>query len=310
MGQKRCYGLTKRASSWPFLRPWLSKSIFCFVVFLPLAAARSATVWSESTNGDLSNNQSAPSAVTLASGVNSVIGTNGGGDLQDWLRIAVPAGLQLSSMVLKTYQSSDVQAFTGVQAGTAFVGDPESQPSAYLGYAHYGTGATNGSLPATNLVGTDLLPIMGNTTIAFGSHGFTPPLSSGNYVFLFQQMGASTSYQFDFTLTKAFLAGDFNQDNHVNSADIPVMPTALTDLNSYQTAKGLTAANLLTVADVDKSGTVTNADAQALLTLLKSGGGSLSAVPEPAAALLGFVGVALICLSRCSFVGRSSLKVR
>ena len=292
------------------LRLLVLKFLCCLVVFLPLAAARSATVWSESTNGDLSNNQSAPSAVTLASGTNSVIGTVGGGDLQDWLRVTVPAGFQLSTFVLHSYQSSDTQGFTGVQAGNAFVGNPQSDASAYLGYAHFGTGATNGSLPATNLVGTDLLPIMGNTSIAFGSKGFTPPLSSGNYVFLIQQLGASTSYQFDFNVAQAFLPGDFNQDSHVNAADIPVMLTALTDLKAYQTAKGLTAANLLTVADVNKSGAVTNADAQALLTLLKNGGGSLNAVPEPATALLGCAGIVLVCLSRRSLAGRSVVKIR
>jgi Dockerin type I domain len=291
-------------------RPWLSKSLFCLVIFLPLAAARSATVWNESTSGDLSNNQSAPSAVTLATGTNSVIGTVGGGDLQDWLRVTIPAGFELSTLVLHSYQSSDTQGFTGVQAGNAFVGDPENDPTSYLGYAHFGTGATNGSLSATNLVGADLLPIMGNKTLAFGSKGFTPPLASGNYVFLIQQLGASTSYQFDFNLAQAFLPGDFNQDNHVNAADIPVMLTALIDLKAYQTAKGLTAANLLTVADVNKSGTVTNADVQALLTTLKGGGGSLSAVPEPATAVLGCVGILLVCVSRRSIVGRSSVKIR
>jgi Dockerin type I domain len=290
------------------LRPNLGRLTIA-ILGLSIANSQAATVWNESTNGDLSNNQSAPTAITLANGTDSVIGTVGGGDLQDWVRVTIPAGFQLSTLVLHSYQSSDAQGFTGVQAGNAFVGDPENDPTSYLGYAHFGTGATNGSLPATNLVGTDLLPIMGNKTLAFGSKGFTPPLASGNYVFLIQQLGASTSYQFDFNVAQAFLPGDFNQDNHVNVSDIPAMLTALTDLKAYQTAKSLTAANLLTVADVNKSGTVTNADAQALLTLLKSGGGSLSAVPEPATAWLGCVGIAVVYLSRRSFAGRSVVKI-
>ncbi len=64
------------------------------------------------------------------------------------------------------------------------------------------------------------------------------------------------------------------------------MLTALTDLNGYQLAHGLSATDLLTIGDVDHDGKVTNGDVQALLDLLKSGGGSLAAVPEPASLVL------------------------
>ena len=78
-----------------------------------------------------------------------------------------------------------------------------------------------------------------------------------------------------------FAAGDFNRDGHVNAADIPAMLAALTDLNSYKATNSLSDANLLSIGDIDSSGAVTNADVQALLDLLKSGGGSVDAVPEP-----------------------------
>ena len=80
--------------------------------------------------------------------------------------------------------------------------------------------------------------------------------------------------------------GDFNRDGHVNAADIPAMLTALADLNAYKSAQVLSDADLLTIGDVDGDGKVTNADAQSLLTLLKSGGGSVDAVPEPASLVL------------------------
>ena len=80
--------------------------------------------------------------------------------------------------------------------------------------------------------------------------------------------------------------GDFNQDGHVNAADIPVMLAALSDLNAYETSHNLSAANLISIGDLDHSGAVTNADLQGLLDLLKSGGGSVAAVPEPASAFL------------------------
>ena len=83
-----------------------------------------------------------------------------------------------------------------------------------------------------------------------------------------------------------FLPGDFNRDGHVNAADIPAMVTALADLNAYKSANSLTSAQLLSIGDIDLSGTVTNADVQTLLNLLKGGGGSLATVPEPASIVL------------------------
>jgi uncharacterized repeat protein (TIGR01451 family) len=159
-----------------------------------------SVLYDESISGDLSNSQVSPTPVTLALGTNSVKGTVGTGDNQDWITVHVPTGMALSMLVLQTYVSSDAQGFIGVQSGTSFVGNAFSA-SSYLGYAHYGTGATNGSLPPTNLVGADLLPLMGNTSLAAGSQGFTPPLASGDYTFLIQQLGSPTTYQFDFDTT-------------------------------------------------------------------------------------------------------------
>ena len=172
--------------------------------FLTSAHAQSVTQWDESINGDLSGNQAAPNNFTLVAGTNAIIGSlrnTSTLDSQDWIMLAVPNGLQLSAVVLKAYSSTDQQGFTGVQAGTNFVGSTLSAAS-YLGYAHFGTGAQNGALPPTNLVGVDILPIMGNTNLAAGSQGFIPPLASGNYTFLIQQTGGSpTSYEFDYVAT-------------------------------------------------------------------------------------------------------------
>jgi len=174
-----------------------------------------AVFWDESGSGDLSNNQSAPSPFTLSSGVNSVVGTvNGTTDSQDWIALTVPGGFQLSSIVLQTYSSADSQGFTGFQNGASFVGNPEASASAYAGFTHFGTGAQNGALPPVNLLHADLLPIMADPANAPGAQGFTPPLGAGTYTFLIQQLGANTSYQFDYGVTpvpepttEALLAG-------------------------------------------------------------------------------------------------------
>ena len=79
----------------------------------------------------------------------------------------------------------------------------------------------------------------------------------------------------------SLLPGDFNRDGHVNAADIAAMLAALSDLNAFKTSHNFSDADLLAIGDVDQSGTTTNADLQSLLNLLKSGGGSVTSVPEP-----------------------------
>jgi hypothetical protein len=214
-----------------------------------------SVLYDESISGDLSNNQNAPTQRTAALGTNSVLGTVGGvTGSQDWLTITVPSGMVLDSIVLFSYVSSDVQGFTGVQAGTSFVGDTNT-PGSYLGYAHFGTAADNGG-PPQNLIGQDILPIMSN---AFGAQGFDPPLAAGSYTFLIQQLGSNTSYQFDYvteslppadlTLTKSHV-GDFRQGDAAKTYSIVVSnagtgPTSGTVTVSDTLPTGLTptAAN-------------------------------------------------------------------
>src|SRR4051812_43248866 len=107
-----------------------------------------STLYDETASGDLSDSQAIPTPLGTASvGTNSVLGTVGGGANQDWLTLHVATGTRLDSLVLAAYSSTDGQGFTGVQRGTSFVGSPFTA-SSYLGYAHFGTGAVNGSHPA------------------------------------------------------------------------------------------------------------------------------------------------------------------
>jgi hypothetical protein len=168
--------------------------------------ARGTVIWNQGTQGGLSENPAAPTAFTLAAGTNSVIATVGGGSgetgiNQNWVNINIPSGLQLSQYVLAAYSSTDLQGFTGVASGSTFAPGQAGVNTAsnYLGYSHFGTGAQDGSQPPVNVVGQDILPLMGNNAVdSPGSQGFTPPLPAGSYTFLIQQLGATTNYQFDF----------------------------------------------------------------------------------------------------------------
>ncbi len=93
--------------------------------------------------------------------------------------------------------------------------------------------------------------------------------------------------------------GDFNRDGQLTAADIPAMLQALTDLNAYKSAHSLTDALLTTIGDFDSSSTVTNRDIEGLLDLVASqGGGSGTAVPEPASLGLLIIGAGTMIVRR------------
>jgi hypothetical protein len=145
------------------------------------------TIWNESTGGDLSGNRLAPSAVTLALGGNDLFATTANGD-QEYLRVTVPTGHQLSSLWLRSYSGNDLVSFIAMQSGDTFTEAPATaNPANLLGYAHFGPGRGN--------LGANILPQMGTE---LGAQGFTPPLPSGNYTFWLQQTGSAASYQFEF----------------------------------------------------------------------------------------------------------------
>ena len=169
---------------------------------IPATFASADVVWNEGVSGDLSSVPGAPTPLVLALGSNSVVGTAGTGDTQDWVTVTVPQGFQITSLVHAAYVSADPQGFMGVQAGASFVGNPFAAGS-YMGFAHFGFAAVNGAFPATNTVGSDMLALMANPAVAPGSTGFTTPLGPGTYTFLFQQLSGTTQYQFDFVVTPA-----------------------------------------------------------------------------------------------------------
>src|SRR5262249_14502964 len=135
--------------------------------------AGAAVVWDESVNGDLSNDYQNPTPLTLATGVNSIIGSvsneTSPQDL-DYFRIDVPAGRTLTAFLLQRYVSFDDTAFIGMQSGPAFTfpaGEAVDHFDEILGYTHFGPG--QGDVPP----GVDLLSRMGQN----GPIGFVPPLA-------------------------------------------------------------------------------------------------------------------------------------
>lgn len=94
-----------------------------------------------------------------------------------------------------------------------------------------------------------------------------------------------------------FRPGDFDRDGHANVADVAAAESALADLIKYRSSHGnMTAAQLVSIGDLNGDTMVTNADLQGLIVLLANGGGGglIAAVPEPASLVILALGALAI----------------
>jgi hypothetical protein len=158
-----------------------------------------------------------------------------------------------------TITSTSGSAIPGINASPTVTGLGTST----LTLAFTGASVVNGILPAGNYK----LNFIGNQLIGHGRAVDTADNLS------------SSGSDFSFTFTQP-PAGDVNLDRHVNGLDIPALEAALADVSGYATNRSLSIEQANYILDVNHSGSVDNADLQALLFLLISGGGSS---PQPAA---------------------------
>lgn len=107
------------------------------------------------------------------------------------------------------------------------------------------------------------------------------------------------------------IRGDFNGDGHFNAADIAAMESALSDLNSYQTARSFTNPDMQYLADFNGDGVINAADLQGMINALLTGKGSSDPVPEPPAGLLLAAATMILSFhSRHRRITRLSLRPR
>ncbi|HEY2759579.1 MAG TPA: IPT/TIG domain-containing protein, partial [Pirellulales bacterium] len=92
--------------------------------------------------------------------------------------------------------------------------------------------------------------------------------------------GYGTSVKTPTDLFTGLVPGDFNQDGHVNAADISPAMQALTNPSGYITTYHVSSDSLPGIGDVNGDGSFNNADLQKLLSTLKTGGGSESSEGE------------------------------
>ncbi|MEE4273035.1 MAG: hypothetical protein V2I67_15285 [Thermoanaerobaculales bacterium] len=108
------------------------RPVLVFVMLTFAVTAHAATIWDESVDGDLSNDQTAPTDITLVSASDDVMGTVGGanpGEFFDCMRFDVPSGDSVNSIFLTSYvaaggnTTSGFNLYTGTPADTASFGD-------------------------------------------------------------------------------------------------------------------------------------------------------------------------------------------
>lgn len=152
------------------------------LLLLLVTVAFADSSYNEDIDGDLSDDRSAPSQIDLTLGRNELRATSVRGD-REYVTIHLKEGQQLEQIIVASYLSSDEVSFIGLQQGITFTEPPSgTNPANLLGWAHFGPGRNN--------VGTDILDDMAAMT---NTIGFTPPLTSGDYVLWLQQTGVTTT---------------------------------------------------------------------------------------------------------------------
>jgi hypothetical protein len=145
--------------------------------------AHAVTAWDETVQGDLSSNGLAPTLLTIGAGINTVLGSvgnSGAGVDRDYFSFSVPAGWQLSAMILRPETNiSGSASFLAIQAGPQVTVSPSGAGAvALLGYVLYGT----------DQIGNNLLQDMALPGGVLGS---------GTYSVWVQELGGLSPYGLD-----------------------------------------------------------------------------------------------------------------
>lgn len=167
----------------------------CAIVLLLVALAipaAAATVHDESSNGDISTNPAAPTALVFATGSNVVLGTTGNPGVvdRDYITFTLAPGQILIGLTLVAF-SPDNLAFASFNAGaTSFVPSGATAAS-FLAGIH----------PSAANIGSNLMPLFVSSSVT-GNSLATPDLGPGTYCFLIQQTNPIVqSYTLDFIVS-------------------------------------------------------------------------------------------------------------
>ena len=157
---------------------WSLLFVSAICSFTPIAAFGQVVVHDESTDGDLSSGQLAPTQLVLSPGSNIIRGMTTSDPLdRDFWTFSLPAGQWLTAVILDAHDTVEDLSFFAVQEGSEISDITSSSGLLAATLVGGSTGA---------FVGDDVLDNLGDAGL--GGMGFTPPLTAGTYTFWYQEL--------------------------------------------------------------------------------------------------------------------------
>ena len=151
--------------------------------------AQAGVFYDESVSGDLSGSFAAPfQGGDISPGANTISGSSVSTD-RDYITFTIPSGMEVTSMTLSSFVSTDDVIFVALTDGTLSINPATAGANlgSMLGYG----------LPGISQLGTDILDEL---AAGAGAAGFTTPLGPGDYTLWIQQTQAqNVAYSFDLT---------------------------------------------------------------------------------------------------------------
>jgi hypothetical protein len=160
-------------------------SINACAIGLATAGVALGSVWDETVDGDLSDDELNPTAIVLGVGSNVISGSVGPGLEDDFFVFTIDAGFELSAINLVDYSPAGNTTFLGVDDSATYDAGANSEA---LGFTFFGVAE----------IGTDLLP-----SIAASNGGFTGSLGPGTYTWWLDEGTGPQDYAVDFVLVPA-----------------------------------------------------------------------------------------------------------
>ncbi|HEY2882296.1 MAG TPA: hypothetical protein VGJ15_07675 [Pirellulales bacterium] len=304
-------------------------SIYCFGFFILLSSVLNRSLFGHGFELSLDGNKivaesevATPSPRLFIESLDPFSSTvmftdHGGVEAADGGGLQLPGdtlALQFVSPLWYSAGATAVHASAGVTL-TAQSFDTSTTPNPLLGtVALTGSSANPGSFPVTGDDDHSIGWILSGNSIPAGAYGFayraigfkdgnpqSPFVASDPLVVVFNTPDFTSSGSLadaQTTIFQAIYGGDFNLDSQHTSADLDLMLVALTNADQYRAGMDLNDFEYNAIADLDRDGTVTNADMQNLISLLNGNpsGGSPQAVPEPDGKLLALLAGGLTCI--------------
>jgi len=163
------------------------------------SAAPAGVLWDEGVSGDASSDPAAPSnAGVVMLGSNTFVGdvsNEGGADQRDYITFEVPAGLEITQLIVVSFDPNNI-AWTHFDDGATSVIPDAGNAGTLLAGAHIEAATPDG----TNVFGNYQT---GSPNLLAGP-GLGATLGPGTYTFLMQQTSPIlTSYELNFVAVPA-----------------------------------------------------------------------------------------------------------